>query len=102
MGLTSPSLPLHLQNSRERKRREEEPANSPGKAHIVQEERKIVGQEPEEKPVRKPGKAHTGKGEKAPIENTCKTVISLSRLRTPEKRHVVISAGLLFLEEKNN
>lgn len=23
------------------------------------------------------------------------------RLRTPEKRHVVISAGLLFLEERN-
>jgi hypothetical protein len=27
-------------------------------------------------------------------------VARLSRLRTPEKRHAVISAGLLILEEK--
>jgi hypothetical protein len=49
MDLVSEFSPLHLQNSRERKRREEEPASSPGEAHIIHEEREIVTQKPEGK-----------------------------------------------------
>lgn len=41
-GLTSVSLPLHPQNSRERRRREEEPAKKPSKAHTGKEEGTLI------------------------------------------------------------
>lgn len=42
MDLTSDSLSLYLQNSRERRRREEEPASRPGEAHSGKEEGTLI------------------------------------------------------------
>lgn len=42
MDLTLESLPLYFQNSRERRRREEEPAKKPGKAHTGKEEDALI------------------------------------------------------------